>query len=850
MISTETNTIDHHRSNETLRERENYLKTIFNSVQTGLLVIDPETHSIFDVNPKAAELIGLDRSKIIGSVCHQFVCPAEKGKCPITDLGQKIDNSERILLKADGSRIPIIKTGIPITIDGHDYILESFFDISERKILERELQESETKFRDLAERALVGIYLIQDGIFKYVNPKFAEIHGYSVAEMLGILGPKDVIYPDDCPVAAENIRKRLSGESQSIRYETRIVTKNGDIRSVELFGSRTIFQGRPGVVGTALDTTERKKAYEALKKSEERLNMTLDAVNDGIWEWNLQTNDTVFNPRYFTMLGYEPDEFPQNYASWKSLIHPDDLDRAEQDIKRSTDSGRSFAIEIRMRTKSGDWRWILSRGMVVERDPEGHPVRMLGTHSDITGSKQAEEALREAKIAAEESRAQYEQVVSMISDIVWRYDVDLQGQFVASYISPVADRMLGLPDGTIGNSFDKFFSYVHPDDLPAVQKLLYDSISELAKEYVIDFRLRKADGTTIWVRAKGSAYSLPDSKITAFGTTSDITESKKAEEAIGESHKRLTDILDSIDSLVYVADFNSHELLFLNKYGREIWGEVQRRKCWQVFQKGQKGPCSFCTNDKLVSDAGISTGVCQWEFQNTVNGRWYECRDQAIPWAGKTLVRMEIATDITGRKQAEEALQKAKLVAETSRAQFEQVVSMISDVVWRHDINAEGRVYRLLYLTGCGQDAGLTRRQHKEQPREILLLHPSRRLVDCAEGVFRRYKNACEGFYQGISYAKKRWCDDLGSYQGFSIHPTGRPDHSLWNHKRYFRAQKGRGSSPRDKGLSGDSDRLRQRSNHSLGFVLQNNEIQSCVREIDPKEFCRRTGQESGNPFP
>ncbi len=189
------------------------------------------------------------------------------------------------------------------------------------------------KFRDLAERALVGIYLIQDGIFKYVNPKFAEIHGYSVEEMLGILGPKDVIYPDDCPVAEENIRKRLSGESQSIRYETRIVTKNGDIRSVELFGSRTIFQGRPGVVGTALDTTERKKAYEALKKSEERLNMTLDAVNDGIWEWNLQTNDTVFNPRYFTMLGYEPDEFPQNYASWKSLIHPDDLDRAEQDIK-------------------------------------------------------------------------------------------------------------------------------------------------------------------------------------------------------------------------------------------------------------------------------------------------------------------------------------------------------------------------------------------------------------------------------------------------------------------------------------------------------------------------------------
>ena len=299
--------------------------------------------------------------------------------------------------------------------------------------------------------------------------------------------------------------------------------------------------------------------------------------------------------------------------------------------------------------------------------------------------------MRKAKLAADESQARYEQVVSMISDIIWRYDVDAQGQYVASYISPVADRMLGLPDGTIGNSFDKFFSYVHPDDLLAVQNVLSEAIRTLAKDYDMDYRLRKADGMTIWVRSKGSAFLLPDGKITAFGTTSDITVSKKAEEEIGESHKRLTDILDSIDSLIYVADFNSHELLFLNKYGREIWGEVQRRKCWQVFQKGQKGPCSFCTNDKLVSDAGISTGVCQWEFQNTVNGRWYECRDQAIPWTGKTLVRMEIATDITERKRAEEDLLEAKRVAEKSQARYEQVVSMISDIVWRYDVDEQGR---------------------------------------------------------------------------------------------------------------------------------------------------------------
>ena len=279
-ISLERDTTDRHRSEEKLREWENYLKTIFNSVQAGLLIIDPETHLICDVNPKGAELIGIDRSKIIGSVCHQFVCPAEAEKCPITDLGQKIDNSERILLKTGGSRIPIIKTVTPITIKGHNYLLESFLDISERKIAERALQESEAKFRDLAERSLVGIYLIQDGIYKYVNPRFADIHGYSVEEILDVLGPKTLVHPDDWPLAEENIRKRLSGESQFVHYEIRHVTKKGEIRSVELTGSRTLYQGRPAIVGTILDITERKRAEESLKAARDQLFAIIEFLPD------------------------------------------------------------------------------------------------------------------------------------------------------------------------------------------------------------------------------------------------------------------------------------------------------------------------------------------------------------------------------------------------------------------------------------------------------------------------------------------------------------------------------------------------------------------------------------------
>lgn len=128
--------------------------------------------------------------------------------------------------------------------------------------------------------------------------------------------------------------------------------------------------------------------------------------------------------------------------------------------------------------------------------------------------------------------------------------------------------------------------------------------------------------------------------------------------------RSIATILDSIDALVYVADMDTYELLFINKYGRDTWGDIQGKICWQSLQEGQDGPCTFCTNDRLLDKDGQPTGVYVWEFQNTVNNRWYQCRDEAIPWIDGRLVRMETATDITERKLAEEELKAAKKLAE------------------------------------------------------------------------------------------------------------------------------------------------------------------------------------------
>ncbi len=162
-------------------------------------------------------------------------------------------------------------------------------------------------------------------------------------------------------------------------------------------------------------TAELAEANRVIKKSEERLSLALQVSNEGVWDWDLQAEVAEFNPRYYTMLGYEPGGFANTFTAFIELVHPDDRERVTTKAREMIAYGGRFEIEFRMLAKDGSIVHILSRGQVVEHE-DGSPTRMVGTHMAVTARKIAETALKEALVEAEEARDKISAILKSVAD--------------------------------------------------------------------------------------------------------------------------------------------------------------------------------------------------------------------------------------------------------------------------------------------------------------------------------------------------------------------------------------------------------------------------------------------------
>ncbi len=174
------------KAEEVIRSREEQFSVIFHNQQTGLIMVDAVTHTIVDANVSALSMIGASREDVIGKICHSFVCPAEKGKCPVSDLGQMVDNSERVLIRANGEKIPILKSVNPIKIGGRQFLIESFIDLTERKQMEKQIVESRQLFEDIISFLPDPTFVIdKDGKVLAWNRAIEQLSGVSAGDIIG-----------------------------------------------------------------------------------------------------------------------------------------------------------------------------------------------------------------------------------------------------------------------------------------------------------------------------------------------------------------------------------------------------------------------------------------------------------------------------------------------------------------------------------------------------------------------------------------------------------------------------------------------------------------------------------------
>lgn len=272
------------------------------------------------------------------------------------------------------------------------------FDITEHKNFENKLQENENRLSLIFNLSPVGIVITrpEDGFILDSNKAYSQIFGYEPHEIIG-KSTIDLNLWVDLP-DRDQINKTVEENGLIKNFETRVRKKDGEIRYIEGNVEHIVIKGKTYNLSLVNDITEQKLAREKLRESEERLSLVMEGSQLGYWDWFIETGEVYRNTRWAEMLGYTLEEIQQSVKQWTDLHHPEDKEAAMKSIQDHLEGKTpTHRIEYRMRTKNGQYKWILDQAKVVEHDVNGKPLRMSGTHTDITERKQAEIAIKESE---------------------------------------------------------------------------------------------------------------------------------------------------------------------------------------------------------------------------------------------------------------------------------------------------------------------------------------------------------------------------------------------------------------------------------------------------------------------
>lgn len=403
---------------------------------------------------------------------------------------------------------------------------------------------------------------------------------------------------------------------------------------------------------------EEKQELERTRDLErQRTEVAARGAGLGLWDWDVQTGETVLDETWAQMLGYELAEIVPRIDSWRERVHPADRVRVEEALGAHLKGAiPTYEVEQRLRTKSGGWKWILSIGKVIERDEEGRPSRMSGAHLDIDRRKRAEMALRE-------SEHRYELATAAAGVGVWDWNLETDD----IYLDPRLKGLLGYQDHEIQNRLDDWGRHVHPEDAEVVMAEATAHIEGRKPYYEIEHRMLHKDGSIRWFLAQGTVLREPDGEpARMIGTDTDITKAKAAEIELAELEGRYRELFEQAP-MMYV--ITSHDegipriddcnVAFLEALGYERQ-EIVGRQLADFYTEASRAELL----DKRGYRRALEGSVIEGERQLvTKNGDIVEAMLRALPQrnaAGEIVGTRAIYMDLTDRKRAETELERSR----------------------------------------------------------------------------------------------------------------------------------------------------------------------------------------------
>jgi PAS domain S-box-containing protein len=443
--------------------------------------------------------------------------------------GENVPPFKYKLICKDGSRLDLIITTKLISYKNENAILGIVTDTTEFKKVEEQLKLTQFGI----DKSSVGIYQVDDaGVILYANDHVCQLLGYTRDELYNMK-----IWDIDLNLDEKKWKKHQKRNREQINATIESVhkRKDGTVFPAEISISLIEFRNKKISFAFVRDITEQTDAKKALFKSEERLKLAVEGTKAGLWDWNIQSGETVYDERWAEIIGYRLEELqPTSLETWKRLCHPDDVNKSDELLEKHFKGELEYyEFEARMKHKDGHWVWVHDRGKVSQRDEQNNPVRMTGTHIDITDQILAEKALRK-------SETHLANAMKMAKLGYWEYDV-INDIFIFNDNFYEVFHTSAEEVGSYTMSSARYAElFVHPDDAHMVGVEVQTAIETTdpnLKRY-LEHRMIYANGEVGHIAVQYNV--IKDNQghtIAATGVNQDITERKKIEEEIKRQNR-------------------------------------------------------------------------------------------------------------------------------------------------------------------------------------------------------------------------------------------------------------------------------------------------------------------------